>query len=82
MPAPRPPSSAASADRESAVAGVAGEHDAAGAGGSGDRGRAGVVLAALGVGEPVRVVAELGQNPGAENRAQPGLDVLADLFAS
>ena len=55
------------------VAGVAGEHDPAGAGGAGDRGGAGVVLAALGVGEAVRVVTELGQNPGAENGAEPGL---------
>src|SRR5215207_4562400 len=58
---------------ESAVAGVAGEHHPAGAGGTSDRGCAGVVLAALGVGEPVRVVAELGQNPGAEDGAEPGL---------
>src|SRR5215207_8334209 len=58
---------------EPAVAAVAGEHDPAGAGGAGDRGGAGVVLAALGVGEPVRVVAELGQDPGAEDGGEPGL---------
>ena len=43
------------------------------AGGAGDRGGAGVVLAGLGVGVAVRVVAELGQHPGAEDRSQPGL---------
>jgi hypothetical protein len=32
-----------------------------------------VVLASLGIGEPVRVIAELGQDPGAEDDAQAGL---------
>ena len=40
------------------------------AGGFGDRAHAGVVLAGLGVGVAVGVVAELGEHPGAEDRAR------------
>src|SRR5215469_7659906 len=43
------------------------------AGGAGDRGGAGVVLAVLGGGVAVRVVAELAEHPGTGDRAQAGL---------
>ena len=56
-----------------AVAGVAGEHGSAGAGGPGDGRGAGVVLACPGVGVTARVVAEFGQDPGAEDDAEAGL---------
>src|SRR5215218_8116091 len=41
--------------------------------GSGDRAGPGVVLAGLGAGVPVVVVAELCEHPGAEDRSQTGL---------
>src|SRR4051812_14790242 len=57
---------------KSAVAGVAGQDHLASAGGARDRGGAGVVLAGFRVGEPVRVVAELAEDPGAEDYAEAG----------
>jgi len=57
---------------EVAVAGVAGQHDAAAAGGTGDRGAAGVVLAGLGVDESGRVVAELAEHPGGQDDTEAG----------
>jgi hypothetical protein len=58
---------------ESVVVHEAGQGDLLLAGRAGDRGGAGVVLAGLGAGIAVGVVAELCEHPGAEDRPQPGL---------
>lgn len=55
------------------VAGESGGDDGFLAGGAGDRGGSGVVFACLGAGVAVGSIAELGQCPGAENFAEPGL---------
>ena len=55
---------------QAAVAGEAGQHDAAATGGLGDRRRAGVVLARLGAREASPVITELAQHPGAEDRPE------------
>ena len=52
---------------EAPVGGVPGQHDGLLAGGPGDRALPGVVLAAPGVGEPMRVVAELAQGAGRQD---------------
>jgi hypothetical protein len=62
---------------EALVSGVAGQHDGLAAAGTGDRGGAGVVLACLGVGQAVRVVAELAQHPGTKDHAEAGLAAVA-----
>lgn len=56
-----------------AVACRAGQHRPFQAGGAGDQSHAGVVFASLGVGTAVRVVSELGEHPGAQDRPEPGL---------
>jgi hypothetical protein len=58
---------------ETAVAGITGRHQAFLAGGAGDRTHAGVVLPRPGIGVTMRVVAELGQHPGTEHRAEAWL---------
>src|SRR5215472_19315153 len=58
---------------EPVVADVAGQHGFLLAGGAGDRASAGVVLAGLGVGVAVLVIAELTEGPGRQNRSQAGL---------
>jgi hypothetical protein len=57
---------------QSVVAGVPGEDVALRARRFGDRRRAGVVAACFRVGVAVRVIAKLGQNPGAEDDAEAG----------
>ena len=57
---------------QAGVSGVAGQHDLLRARRTGDRWGGGVVLAGFAIGEAVRVVAELGQHPGAENVAEAG----------
>ena len=51
---------------------VAGQDDLLLAGRAGDRAGAGVVLAGLGIGVAIVVVAELGEHPGAEDDPSPG----------
>src|SRR5439155_14862600 len=62
---------------ESAVAGVAGQHDTSVAGGAGDRRGTCVVPACRPVGQRVRVVAELAENPSAEHGTESGLAQVA-----
>jgi hypothetical protein len=59
---------------EPVVADEPGQHDLLLAGLAGDRAAGGVVLARLGAGIAVRVVAELAQFPCAEDLADAGLD--------
>src|SRR5215207_11087035 len=57
---------------ESAVAGVAGQHDGLAAGGTGDRRGARVVLARSRVAVAMWVVSEFGEHPGTEHDTQAG----------